>query len=124
MIIENAISHYRRQPQPRRHSLGSLNALRAHLLQDPFFDPQYRTEELAVRARPATIIFSDMVVLMAKLMRVLMRERSTDPLNEEELAERIDVRNACLDQPFFDRARINSDRPFGPSPVDDEACCV
>ena len=47
-----------------------------------------------------------------------------DPLDEEALAERINVRNECLDQPFFHRARVNSDRPFADEESEDEGVSV
>lgn len=64
----------------------------------------------------------DLVVLLAKLMRVLMR--NDDSLSEGELAERIAVRNACLDQPFFQRWTGSSARPFSDEVVEDEGCEV
>lgn len=56
----------------------------------------------------------DVVVLMARLVRVFMRH---DPLTLDEVRERVEIRNECLDQPFFDRGRVNEPRPF----VDDNA---
>ena len=111
MVLENGIALAMRRTRP--HSIAALNGIRTQLLQDSFFDEAYRTDELAPRTRPSRILFMDLVVLMAKLQRVLMRQA---PLTEDEMAERINVRNECLIQPFFDRRRANSARPF----VDDD----
>ena len=64
----------------------------------------------------------DLVVLLARLMRVLMRRPTA--LGEAELAERIEVRNACLDQPFFQRWVESSTRPFSDEGDEDEGCKV
>ena len=118
MVLENgtALAMHRTRP----HSIAALNELRAQLLQDPFFDMDYQPDELAPRTRPGRILFMNIVVMMAKLLRVLMRQA---PLTEEELAERISVRNECLDQPFFDRSRASSARPFvDDDDFEDEGC--
>lgn len=70
----------------------------------------------------------DLQVLLARLVRVLMRvERQARqarqggvrvPETEEEMVERIVVRNACLDEPFFQRA-WGGQPPFGDDPSDD-----
>ncbi|KAK3709715.1 hypothetical protein LTR37_010742 [Vermiconidia calcicola] len=117
MVLENGTALAQRRPG--RHTVAALNELRTPLLQDPFFDEDYKTEELAHRTRPSKIMFMDLVVLLAKLMRVLMRR---NPLTEDDLAERIVVRNECLDQPFFDRLRVNNARPFVDEEFEDEGC--
>lgn len=120
MVLQNGSAVAMRRQRP--HGVTAVNAVRSQLLQDPFFDEDYRPDELAQRTRPSRVMFLDLVVLMAKLMRVLMRPL---PLTEEQLAERITVRNECLNQPFFDRARINNERPFvDDDDFDDEACSV
>ena len=87
---------------------------RAALLQDPFFDPQHKPYELVERTERDEMHFSDMVVLLGRLMKVLMREETGEALTSEELVERIRVRNECLDQPFFDRrCSMNDGRVFG-----------
>ncbi len=64
----------------------------------------------------------DLVVLLGKLVRVLMREGPRaqggsrgvrSELRAGEMEERVEVRNACLDQPFFQRWVAGSGRPFG-----------
>lgn len=122
MILENGTAIGMRRPRP--HTVDALNFLRSQLLQDPFFDEEHKPEELGMRmrTRPARPLFMDVVVLMARLMRVLMQRA---PLSEDELAERIKVRNDCLDQAFFDRTREQPRRPFVyDSEDDDEGCCV
>lgn len=68
----------------------------------------------------------DLVVLVARLMRVLMRR---EPLTtEEERREMVEVRNACLDERFFDRSQDGGwgrEGPFaghGEGEGEDEAC--
>lgn len=124
MTTENFIASCRHQPT-RPYSLTTLNAVRTQLLQDPFFDPCHRVDEIARRSKPSeNIKFTDMLVLFSRLMRVLMRDQSANRLSEEELIERIDVRNACLDETFFDRGRVNPSRPFNHDQNIDEGCFV
>lgn len=124
MTTENFISRCRHQPT-RPHSLAALNAVRTQLLQDPCFDPCHRTDELSRRAKTSdNIKFTDMLVLFSRLMRVLMRDQSAHRLGEEELIERINVRNACFNETFFDRGRINPARPFNHDEDVDEGCFV
>lgn len=120
MVLENGVALALRQPRP--HSIPSLNTLRSQLLQDPFFDELHLPEELTGSLRSRGILFMDVVVLMARLLRVLMRR---PPLTEEERAERISVRNECMNQPFFNRQLIHSNRPFVDEDGDqDEGCYV
>lgn len=56
-------------------------------------------------------MFTEVVVLLARLVRVLIRGGTAVALDENELRERIEVRNACLDQTFFQRGAVG--RPFG-----------
>ena len=95
--------------------------LRSQLLEDPFFDDLHRPEELRPRLRSSRILFMDIVVLLARLLRVLMRQ---GPLTDIERDERINVRNGCMNQPFFQRRLINSARPFVDEDFEDEGCVV
>lgn len=119
MVLENGASLAMRRARP--HCVAALNALRAQLLQDPFFDDLHQPEELGLRLRTSRILFMDLVVLLAKLLRVLMR---IPPLTEDEMAERVKVRNDCLNQPFFNRTLAYSARPFVDDDFDDEGCFV
>ena len=120
MVLQNGLATAMHIPRP--HSVAALNRVRSQLLQDPFFDEDYRPDELAYRTRPGSISFMSIVVMMARLMRVLNRHT---PLTEDELAERINVRNDCLNQPFFDRARVDSARPFvDDEDFEDEGCVI
>ena len=121
MLMQNGIAMAMRQPRP--YSVIALNTLRSQLLQDPFFDELHHPEELSGRLRSSSILFMDVVVLMGRLLRVLIRQA---PLTDEEENERSDIRNECMDQPFFDRRLINSNRPFSDEDFDDEdeACFV
>ena len=122
MVLDNGTALATRRPRP--HSVGSLNILRSQLLEDPFFDNLHRPEELRPRLRTSRILFMNIVVLMARLLRVLMRQ---GPLTDTERAERIDVRNECMNQPFFHRRLINSARPFVDEDFEDfedEGCVV
>lgn len=76
----------------------------------------------------------DVIVLMARLVRVLMkmqRQGMNGGMGAgEDDEERVSVRNACLDEPFFQRA-WGGRPPFGGAPgtadgeeVDDEGCVV
>ena len=56
------------------------------------------------------MLFADMVVLMAKVIRVLMFRM---PLTEQQMRERIAVRREALSEPFFDRGRETA---FGTRP--------
>lgn len=118
MVLRNGIAAAINRPKPC--SVASLNILRTQLLQEePFFDPNHKLEELTPRTRPSRILFVDIVVLLTRLMRVLMRQ---GVLSDEQKAERVAVRNAVLDQPFFDRERPASQNPFAEEPFEDEAC--
>ena len=119
MCLQNGVALALRQPRP--FAIVLVNVLRSRLLRDPFFDEEHRPEELTVRTRPSRILFMDITVLLARLMRVLMRQ---NPLDEEATRERIAVRNECLDQPFFQRERVNSLRPFTDDDFEDEAAVV
>lgn len=103
--------------------------LRKNLLEDAFFDPDQQAEELAVPTRPSAIEFSDLLVLLARLYRVLVRDierkRLGLELNENERLEKMHVRNECLNQPFFDRERVVdlSTRLFSDgAEIEDEGC--
>jgi hypothetical protein len=131
MILQNAFAHALRQPKP--HSVPNLNALRTALLRDEFFNGDHQTTELRPRNRGGRILFTDLVVLLARLLKVLILRgpngegRTSYPA--EELRERIEVRNLCLDQPFFDRERRDGGGPFGgdsdeEGEVGDEGCVV
>ena len=120
MCLENGIALGERRPRP--HSVSALNTLRYQLLRDPFFDLTHRPEEFEFRLRMNGILFMDVILLMARLLRVLARQA---PLTENEMAERIQVRTECLSQPFFDRRLVNSTRPFADEDSDgDEGCFV
>jgi hypothetical protein len=121
MLMQNGIAMAMSQTRP--HSVFALNTLRSQLLQDPFFDELHNPEELSGRLRSSSILFVDVVVLMARLLRVLIRQA---PMKDEEENERVNVRNECMEQPFFDRRLINSNRPFSDEDFDDEdeACFV
>ena len=118
MCLENGIALGERRTRP--HSVFALNALRSQLLQDAFFDPTHRPEELEFRLRMNGALFMDVIVLMARFLRVLARQA---PLTEDEMAERIKVRTECLSQPFFDRRLVNSTRPFADEEFDDDEGC-
>jgi hypothetical protein len=120
VCLSNGIALAEQRPRP--HSVSAVNTLRSQLLQDPFFDPMYRPEELQFQRRANGILFFDVLILMAMLLRVLARH---EPLTEDEMAERIHVRTECLSQPFFDRRLVNSARPFADEEFDgDEGCFV
>lgn len=119
MVLENSIAAAGRRQRP--HSVQALNALRAQLLQDDFFDPNHDPVELRLRRSANTILFVDLAVLLARIMRVLMRR---GPLHEDEIHERIAVRNEALDQPFFDRSTAGSVHPFTRQEPEDEGCSV
>ena len=120
MLMQNGTAIAMRQSRP--YSVFALNTLRSQLLQDSLFDELHRPEELSGRIRSRSILFMDVVVLMARLLRVLTRRA---PLTEEEQNERVIVRNECMDQPFFDRRLMNSNRPFVDEDFDeDEGCFV
>ncbi|KAK5132747.1 hypothetical protein LTR08_008713 [Meristemomyces frigidus] len=118
MVLRNGIARAIHKPTPC--SVVSLNDLRTQLLQDPFFDPHHAADELAAPVLPSRILLADLVVLLATLMRVLMRPGG--PLTEGEQAERSAVRNEVLNQPFFDRGRPASRNPFAEIPFEDEGC--
>ncbi|KAK5677085.1 hypothetical protein LTS10_010274 [Elasticomyces elasticus] len=84
MVIRNGIAGSMNRPRPC--TIEQCNNLRTQLLQDNFFDREHQPEELEPRMRPGKVLFSDLVVLMAQVMRVLMRP---GPLTTEEEAERI-----------------------------------
>lgn len=118
MVLENGVAIAMRQERP--HSVFALNRLRTQLLQDSFFDENHCPEELNDRLRTSGILFMDVVVLMARLLRVLMRQA---PLTDEQRDERITIRNDCMNQPFFDRNLINTNRPFAHQEIgEDEGC--
>lgn len=121
LVLQNGIALVQHQPRP--HSVAALNALRAALLQHtPFFDPAHDAAELGPRTRRSAISFADLVVLLARLMRVLMKQGG---LTEGEARERAEVRRECLDLPFFDREGLGSARPFGDEDgFRDEGCVV
>jgi len=107
--------------RPRIHSAQNLGKQRTALLLDPFFDPRHRPEEIQYRGRAGPILWMDAIVLLARLMRVLMRR---DPLTVAEVAERIDVRNEVLSQPFFDRRRRHSLNFWSDENLEDEGVVV
>ena len=100
MVVRNGIARAISKPVPC--SVSSLNHLRTQLLQDAFFDRDLEPEELTAPVRPSRILLGDVVVLLATLMRVLMRQ---GPPTDDEHVERTAVRNEVLNQPFFDRER-------------------
>lgn len=125
MILQNAtalVTH-----QPRSHNIAQLNILRSELvLYSPFFDPTHKPEELRLRTRRAQISFTDIVVLMARLMKVLI-SRGMEEEGDEQRRERMEVRNECLDLPFFQRSEVESARPFGDGDqegFEDEGCVI
>lgn len=108
MILENGIAIATHQLRP--HDTLALNALRRDLLLHcEFFNAAHQPEELGPRTRRSQVSFADIVVLTARLMRVLMKNGA---LTEAEERERVAVRNECFDQPFFDRGLVGSARPF------------
>ena len=117
MVVRNGIARAMNKPTPC--SVVSLNDWRTQLLQDTFFDRDSDPDELTAMIRPSRIMLADVVVLLATLMRVLMRR---GPLSEDEQTERTAVRNEVLNQPFFDRERAPSRNPFAEDPFDDEGC--
>jgi len=119
MILRNGIAGSLNRPRPC--TIEMCNSMRAQLLQDIFFDPEHLPHELGTRMRPSKVLYSDLVVLMARLMRVFMQQ---EPLTEAQKAERVEVRRLALEQPFFDREKAESRNPFSDPPVDDEACYV
>lgn len=119
MVLENSIAATSRRQRP--HSVQALNALRAQLLEDDFFDPSHDSAELRFRRSASTILFTDLTVLLARIMRVLMRR---GPLHEEEVHERVTVRNEALDQPFLDRNTAGDGHPFTRQEPEDEGCSL
>lgn len=119
IVLENSIAAASGRQRP--HSVQALNALRTQLLQDDFFDPNHDPAELRFRRSASTILFKDLAVLLARLMRVLMR---SGPLHDEGVHERIAVRNEALDQPFFDRNTAGDAHPFTRQEPEDEGCSV
>ena len=106
--------------QTGRHTpftVQQLNAVRAQLLQDPFFDRNHQPEELKPRISPSVIQYDDLVLLLAKLNWALKRQ---GPLAAIENVARVTVRNEVLNQPFFDRGQPASLRPFRSNTFDDE----
>lgn len=119
MVVQNGIAVALRQE--RQFSVHRLNELRARLLQDAFFDPQHRPEELRpFRTNPRGILWKDLVVLLSRMMRVAMRR---EPLSKESQEERVVVRNEALDHPFFDRSKPPSLHPFAVEEPEDEGVC-
>lgn len=117
MVLENSIAAISRRQRP--HSVQALNVLRTQLLRDDFFDPNHNPTELRVRRSASTILFMDLAVLLARMMRVLMRR---GPLHEDDVTERVAVRNEALDQPFFDRSTAGDGHPFTRQEPEDEGC--
>lgn len=126
LILQNGLALATHQPRP--HTVHTLNALRADLiLHSPFFDPTHQPSELRPRTRRSQISFTDLVVLMARLMRVLVRAPGPGGSTEAEERERVEVRRECFDLPFFDRGMEGSERPFGEGMGEgevDEGCVV
>lgn len=122
MTLCNTIARATSLPRPFNVSL--LIHRREQLLRhEPFFDRTHLPEELLPRVRPSRIPYTDMVVLLAKLIRVLTRQMA-GPLTEAERAERVAVRNEAMVQPFFDRERPAGRNPFLDDLVEDEGCFV
>lgn len=121
MVLQNGMALAAHETRP--NTLLALTTLRRDLLLHcPFFDPEHKPDELRPRIRPSQISFTGLVVLMARLLRVMMKQGA---LTEEEVAERVEVRNECLDQRFFNRALVVSARPFvGDDGFVDEACVL
>lgn len=121
LVLQNGVAMAQHQPRPR--SVAALNALRTELLlHSPFFDPEHHAAELEPRTRRSAISFTDLVVLLARLMRVLMKQGE---LTAGEGRERLEVRRECLDLPFFDRGLVGSETPFADDEgFTDEACVV
>ncbi|KAK5739170.1 hypothetical protein LTR17_005471 [Elasticomyces elasticus] len=109
MVIRNGIAGSMNRPRPC--TIEQCNNLRTQLLQDDFFDREHQPEELEPRMRPGKVLFSDLVVLMAQVMRVLMRPGL---LTAEEEAERV--------KPFFDKEKPESRNPFSDPSFEDEGC--
>lgn len=107
MVLVNGTSRQSGYRGP--FSARQVNALRTQLLPDPFFDRGHRPEELAPQIRPNPVHYHEIVLLLARLQRVLSRP---GPLTREETAERVAARNEALNQPFFDRAQPQTDSPF------------
>lgn len=147
MMLENGTALGQKRPRP--YVLAQLNTLRTQLLlNSPFFDPAYRPEELQPRTLRAKIPYVEMVVLMARLIRVMVkggrregnlgkgilaegegegmaaRELKMAEDNEDE-RERVTVRNLCLGQAFFQKGEAGSARPFSSrEEFNDEGCDV
>jgi hypothetical protein len=118
MVVRNGIAGALRRPRPC--TVQALNVIRTILLQDPFFDRRVRREELGMRTRPVRITVPDLVMLLARLMRVHMMQ---EPLTKEDFEEWVAVRKETLGQPFFDRERPNTEiNPFSEEPWEDEGC--
>lgn len=116
MILRNGLAASLAQPRPC--SLPSILKTRSLLLQDPFFNRDFRPEELRPRIRGARIMLVEFALLLAKVFGVLA---GVGRGSEEEAGkERMEVRNAALDQPFFDRERVGDGNPFLEEEVDDD----
>ncbi|TKA65256.1 hypothetical protein B0A55_11386 [Friedmanniomyces simplex] len=135
LLLRNALATSLALPRPC--TINHCNHLRAHLLADPFFDPTHLPHEIpSPLIRPSKILFSDLVVLMARVLRVLMRQQQqqgnvyvlgaalTEEEEEEERAERGRVRWEALCQPFFERGREGGGNPFSDGGVVDEGCVL
>ncbi|KAK3109972.1 hypothetical protein LTR53_016215 [Teratosphaeriaceae sp. CCFEE 6253] len=139
LLLRNGIAGALRLPRPC--TLATCHALRARLLRDPFFDPAHRAHELAPppgpRLRRSKILFADLVVLMARVLRVLMLPQpppqpqqhdedvaGVEGLTEAQGRERVAVRQEALGQPFFDRGVRGPGNPFAEPGVEDEGCWV
>lgn len=110
LLLTNGLSTATHLPRP--YTLAHLTTLRTQLLRAPFFDPLHRPSELRPRIRPQRILFMDLVVLVARLLRVMMRREPLGTAAERE--ERVEVRNGCFDEPFFDRSVEGGWGPEGP----------
>lgn len=97
-----------RPSQPPTVHYAEIDAARQELLAISFFDPRHKPHELTrVRRNPAEkVSFSDTVVVLARLLKIIIRENSAmQPLTEAEMTERLEVRNMVMSQAFFDRKR-------------------
>ena len=105
MVLRNGIANAVHTPT-RPCTSTDLNKFRTVLLRDPFFDPRIQAEELSSHLQPNenSMLFADLVVLMARIIRVLMFHA---PLTETQMRERVAVRKDALSEPFFDREKAS-----------------
>ncbi|KAK5118818.1 hypothetical protein LTR62_000027 [Meristemomyces frigidus] len=108
MILRNGISNACHSPR-RPSTSDQLNKFRSILLQHPFFDRTEHPEDLtphvpteAEASAPPPLCFADLVVLMARTLRILMWQA---PLTQWQLVELSVVRREALREGFFDRGR-------------------